>query len=70
MCPMMCIQNNFLLQLVADMEWLLEGEDLRATAASTWKTLTPKVLLQAKLEAVHNSRLHSITSRYEISEDI
>ena len=50
------------------MEWLIEGENLQATAASTWKALTPKVLLQAKLEGVHNSRLHFIMNQYGISE--
>ena len=41
------------------MERLVEDDKLKLTSAETWKNLTPKILSQAKIESIHNSRLRS-----------
>lgn len=51
------------------MAWLINDESVHVNAESSWKTLTQKVLLQAKLEAVHNSRLRIVMERFGIDEN-
>lgn len=51
------------------MAWLIDDESVRINAQSTWKTLTEKVLLHAKLEAVHNSRLRVLMEQFDIDEE-
>ncbi len=62
-------KSHYFQQLIVEMQRLVDDDHLRTSSARTWKDLTVKVLCQAKLEYVHNSRLRISMYQYGINKE-
>jgi len=54
--------------LIADAQRLLDSNNLKSSSALKWKDITPKILEQAKLEAVSNRRLRDVMTRMDFGD--
>ena len=61
--------NYYFLQLMAEMQRLVNDAELRVSSIQSWKTITPKVLSQARIEAVHNSRLRISIAQTSLDDE-
>ena len=54
---------------MSEMQRLVQDDQLRVSSIRTWRDITPRVIRQAQVEAVHNSRLREATSEIGLDDE-